>query len=97
MAAIIGAGVGALYGGAIAGPGARALLASLLISVPIGVIDALLMASWSAGIEIFLLPRASRSAVSSRPSAPTRGWGTIRWPIGRSGCGCAPQWSKSGL
>ena len=42
MAAIIGAGFGAVYAGATAGPGARALLGSLLISVPIGVIDALL-------------------------------------------------------
>jgi adenylate cyclase len=44
MSAVIGAGVGALYGGAIAG-GARSLLVSLLISIPIGVIDALLMSS----------------------------------------------------
>ena len=33
MAAIIGAGSGAVYAGAIAGPGARSLLVSLLILV----------------------------------------------------------------
>ena len=59
MAAVIGVGVGAVYGVAIAGPGARALLVSLLISIPIGVIAALLTASCIAGIEILLLPRAS--------------------------------------
>jgi hypothetical protein len=42
IVAVIGVGVGAVYGGAIAGPGARSLLVSLLISVPIGVIAALL-------------------------------------------------------
>ena len=69
MAAVIGAGVGALYGSAIAGSGARSLLASLLISVPIGVIDALLTASWIAGIEIFLLPRASMRWLDALPFA----------------------------
>ncbi len=69
IAAIIGAGVGALYGGAIAGPGARSLLASLLISIPIGVIDALLMASWIAGIEFFVLPRASMRWLDALPFA----------------------------
>ena len=69
MAAVIGAGVGALYGGAIAGPGARALLLSLLISVPIGVIDALLTASWIAGIEMFLLSRASMRWLDAMPFA----------------------------
>ncbi|MEO7937054.1 MAG: adenylate/guanylate cyclase domain-containing protein [Burkholderiaceae bacterium] len=57
MVVFIAAGVGAVYGAAIAGPGARALLVSLLISIPISVISALLMASWIAGIEIFLLTR----------------------------------------
>ena len=69
MAAVIGAGVGALYAGATAGPGARSLLVSMLISVPIGVIDALLMASWIAGIEIFLLPRASMRWLDALPFA----------------------------
>jgi len=67
--AVIGAGVGALYGAAIAGPGTRALLVSLLISVPIGVIDALLMGSWIAAIEIFLLPRASMRRLDTLPFA----------------------------
>jgi len=73
MAAVIGAGVGAgvgaVYGGAIAGPGARSLLVSLLISMPIGVIHALLMASWIAGIEMFLLPRASMRWLDALPFA----------------------------
>jgi adenylate cyclase len=69
MAAVIGAGVGAVYGGAIAGPGARSLLVSLLISIPISVIDALLTASWIAGIEIFLLPRASMRWLDALPFA----------------------------
>jgi hypothetical protein len=69
MAAVIGAGVGAVYGGAIAGPGARSLLVSLLISIPIGVIAALLTASLIAGIEIFLLPRASMRWLDALPFA----------------------------
>jgi adenylate cyclase len=69
MAAFIGAGVGAVYGGAIAGPGARALLVSLLISIPIGVIAALLTASCIAGIEMFLLPRASMRWLDALPFA----------------------------
>ena len=69
MAAFIGAGSGAVYAGATAGPGARALLGSLLISVPIGVIDALLMSSWIAGIEMFLLPRASMRRLDALPFA----------------------------
>ena len=69
MVAVIGAGVGAVYAVAIAGPGARSLLASLLISIPIGVIDALLMASWIAGIEMFLLPRASMRWLDALPFA----------------------------
>jgi adenylate cyclase len=69
IVALTGAGVGALYGGAIAGAGARSLLVSLLISVPIGLIDALLMASWIAGIEIFLLPRASMRWLDALPFA----------------------------
>ena len=69
MVAVIGAGVGAIYAGAIAGPGARALLVSLLISIPIGVIDALLLASWIAGIELFLLPRASMRWLDALPFA----------------------------
>ena len=68
-AAVIGAGVGAVYGGAIAGPGTRALLGSLLISIPIGVIAALLTASLIAGIEIFLLPRASMRWLDALPFA----------------------------
>ena len=69
MAALIGVGVGAIYGGAIAGPGARALLVSLLISIPIGVIAALLTASCIAGIEIFLLTRASMRWLDALPFA----------------------------
>jgi adenylate cyclase len=69
MAALIGAGVGALYGGAIAAPGVRSLLASLLISVPIGVIDAGLMASCIAAIELFLLRRASMRWLDALPFA----------------------------
>jgi len=69
MAAVIGAGVGAVYGGAMAGPGARALLGSLLVSIPIGVIDALLSASCIAGIEIFLLRRASMRWLDALPFA----------------------------
>lgn len=69
VAAAIGAGVGAVYGVAMAGPGARALLASLLISIPIGVIDALLTAAWIASIEIFLLPRASMRWLDVLPFA----------------------------
>src|SRR5664279_2676207 len=69
MAAVIGAGVGAVYGGATAGPGARSLLVSLLISIPIGVVSALLTASWIAGIEIFLLPRASMRWLDALPFA----------------------------
>src|SRR3982751_1026879 len=69
MAAVIGAGVGAVYGGAIAGPGARSLLGSLLISIPIGVIAAVLTASWIAGIEIFLLTRASMRWLDALPFA----------------------------
>src|SRR5664279_5738370 len=73
MAAIIGAGVGAgigaVYGDAFAGPGAHSLLVSLLISIPIGVMSALLMASWIAGIEMFLLPRASMRWLDALPFA----------------------------
>ena len=67
MAAVIGTGVGALYAGAITGPGARSLLVSLLISIPIGVIDAVLTASCIAGIEIFLLTRASMRWLDALP------------------------------
>ena len=69
MAAFIGAGVGATYAGANAGPGVRALLAALLISIPIGVIDALCTAALIAGIEIFLLPRASMRWLDALPFA----------------------------
>jgi len=69
VVAVIGAGFGAVYGVAIAGPGARALLVSLLISIPISVVDALLTASWIAGIEIFLLPRASMRWLDALPFA----------------------------
>ena len=69
MAAVIGAGTGAVYGGAIAEPGARSLLVSLLISISIGVIDALLMASSIAGIEMFLLSRASMRWLDALPFA----------------------------
>src|SRR5664279_2058873 len=69
MAAIIGVGVGAIFGVAIAGPGARSLLGSVLISMPIGVIDALLMAAWIAGIEMLLLPRASMRWLDALPFA----------------------------
>jgi adenylate cyclase len=69
MTAVIGAGVGAVYAGAIGAPGTRSLLVSLLISIPIGVVDALLTASWIAGIEIFLLPRASMRWLDALPFA----------------------------
>jgi adenylate cyclase len=69
IAAVIGAGVGAIYGSAIAGPGARALLGSLLISIPIGVIDALIMGTSIAGIEVFLLTRASMRWLDALPFA----------------------------
>ncbi len=69
IVAVIGAGVGAVYAGAIAEPGRRSLLGSLLISIPIGVIDALLMASCIAAIEIFLLPRASMRWLDALPFA----------------------------
>ena len=69
VAAVIGAGVGAVYGGAMAGPGARSLLASLLTSVPIGVLHALLTASSIAGIEMFLLARASMRWLDALPFA----------------------------
>jgi adenylate cyclase len=67
IAVVIGAGVGAIYGAAIAGPGGRSLFASLRTSVPIGVIHALLAASWIAGIEMFLLPRASMRWLDALP------------------------------
>jgi len=69
MAAVIGAGVGAVYAGATAGPGTRSLLAALLISVPIGVIDAVLMASCIGAIEFFLLPRPSMRWLEALPFA----------------------------
>ena len=69
IAAVIGAGVGAVYAGATAGPGARALLGALLISVPIGAIDAVLTASLIAGIEILVLPRASMRWLDALPFA----------------------------
>ncbi len=69
MAAIMGAAVGALYAGATAGPGAPALFRSLLISMPIGVVDALLTSSWIAGIELFLLSRASMRWLDALPFA----------------------------
>ena len=69
LVAVIGAVVGAGIAGATAGPGTRSLLAALLISMPIGVIDALLMGSWIAGIELFLLPRASMRWLDALPFA----------------------------
>ena len=69
IAAIIGAVAGAVYAGANAAPGARSLLGSLLISVPIGVIDGVLIASAIAGIEIFLLTRASMRWLDALPFA----------------------------
>ena len=69
LAAFIGAGVGAVYAGAIAAPGDRSLLGSLLISIPIGVIGAVLTSAWIAGIEIFLLPRASMRWLDALPFA----------------------------
>jgi adenylate cyclase len=69
VVALIGAGVGAGIAGATAGPDTRSLLASLLISIPIGVIDALLMGSSIAGIEFFLLPRASMRRLDALPFA----------------------------
>src|SRR5215475_3942239 len=67
LAAVIGAGFGAVYASAIAAPGARSLLAALLISIPIGVIDAVLTASWIACIELFLLTRASMRWLDALP------------------------------
>ena len=69
MSAIIGAGVAAAYGAATAGPGVHSLLVSLSISIPIGVIDALLMASCIAAIELFLLPRPSMRWLEALPFA----------------------------
>jgi len=69
VSAVIGAGVGTVYGAAIARPGAGALVASLLISLPIGVVSAVLMASSIAGIEIFLLSRASMRWLDALPFA----------------------------
>jgi len=69
MAALIGAGVGAVYAGATAGPGARSLLGSLPISIPIDVIAAVLTSSAIAGIEIFLLTRASMRWLDGLPFA----------------------------
>ena len=69
IAAIIGAVSGAVYAVAIAQPGARSLFASLLISVPIGVIDALVTATLIAGIEMFVLPRASMRWLDALPFA----------------------------
>jgi adenylate cyclase len=68
-AAVIGVGVGAVFGVAMAGPGTRSLIGSLLISIPIGVIAALLTASCIAGIEILLLPRASMRWLDALPFA----------------------------
>ena len=79
MAVVIGAGVGAVYGVAIAGPGARALLVSLLISIPIGVVAALLTASCIAGIEILLLPRASMRWLDALPFAAVFTTTLARW------------------
>jgi adenylate cyclase len=67
MVAVIGAAFGAVSGVVIAGPGARSLLVSLLISIPISVIDALLVGAWIAGIENFLLPRASMRWLDALP------------------------------
>src|SRR5664279_5546611 len=69
MVAVIGAVVGAGIAAATAGPGRRSLRAALLISMLIGVIDALLMGSWIAGIELFLLPRASMRWLDALPFA----------------------------
>ena len=69
IAAAIGAGFGAVYAGVTASPGARSLLASLLISIPIGVIHAVLTASCIAGIEFFVLPRASMRWLDALPFA----------------------------
>ncbi|MEO8924590.1 MAG: adenylate/guanylate cyclase domain-containing protein [Caldimonas sp.] len=65
----IGAGGGVVYAGANAPPGADSFLAFLLVSVPIGVIDAALIAMAVAGIEIFLLPRASMRWLDAPPFA----------------------------
>jgi adenylate cyclase len=67
MVALIGAAFGAVSGGAIAGPGARSLFVALLISIPISVIDAVLTGAWIAGIEIFLLSRASMRWLDALP------------------------------
>ncbi len=67
IAAAIGAGSGAVLAGAIAAPGAHSLLAALLISVPIGVVYALLSAACFAGIEMFLLPLPSMRWLDALP------------------------------
>jgi adenylate cyclase len=67
IAAVIGVCAGAVYAGATASPGGRSLLGSMLISVPIAVIDAVLMASSIAAIEIFVLPRASMRWLDALP------------------------------
>jgi adenylate cyclase len=69
MSAVIGAGVGAVYGGGLVETDARSVLAALLISVPIGVIASVLMAASIAGIEIFLLPRAAMRWLDALPFA----------------------------
>jgi adenylate cyclase len=69
IAAAIGASVGVVYAVASAAPGAHALLVSLLISVPIAVIDAVLSAACIAGIEMFVLPRASMRWLDALPFA----------------------------
>src|SRR5665213_2080831 len=69
IAAVIGAGYGAVNAGVIAGPGTHSLLVTLLISVPIGVIDAVLSTACIAGIGMFLLPRASMRWLDALPFA----------------------------
>jgi adenylate cyclase len=86
LAALIGAGVGAVYAGATAGPGVRSLLSSLLISVPIAVIGATLTASCIAGIELFLLRRASMRWLDALPFSAvfvlkTLAYGAIAWVV----------------
>jgi adenylate cyclase len=67
ITAAIGASFGVVYAVATAAPGARSLLSALLIAVPISVIDAVLSGGCIAGIEMFLLPRASMRWLDALP------------------------------
>lgn len=67
ISAMVGAGVGVAFAIAAPGPVGRSLPSALLVSVPIGVIDSLCTAALIAGIEIFLLSRASMRWLDGLP------------------------------